>query len=189
MKEKDSPKETKRMGKAGKGTASRPAAKENADQKRSVKKTPAVRKPVRTEKPDLAFPLLELCEKVAFDRKAEKIIRLDMRELENAQSDCYLLCTGFSEPHIGAIAERIRREVRTQLGIRPLLCNGDPRSHWIIIDYGSVIIHIMTPEAREKYQLEELWGDAPRKDVLEKLDREARKRKKTLPGTPEEEVR
>ena len=114
---------------------------------------------------------------MAYDRKAENILRLDMRGIDTAQSDYYILCTGLSEPHIGAIAERIQREVREKMEIRPLLCNGDQRSRWIIVDFGYAIIHVMTQDAREKYQLEELWGDAPCEDIVKKLDAEAEKRK------------
>ena len=59
--------------------------------------------------------VIELCEKVAYDHKAEHILRLDMTGHDGAIGDYYLICTGLSEPHIGAIAERIQREVR-QIG-------------------------------------------------------------------------
>lgn len=121
--------------------------------------------------------LLELAEQVAYDRKAENILRLDMRGFDTAQSDFYIICSGLSDPHVGAIAERIQREIREKLEIRPVLCNGDQRSGWMIIDFGCAIIHVMSPAAREKYQLEELWGDAPREDIVAKLDAEAEKRR------------
>ncbi len=121
--------------------------------------------------------LLELAEQVAYDRKAENILRLDMRGFNTAQSDFYIICSGLSDPHVGAIAERIQREIREKLEIRPILCNGDQRSGWMIIDFGCAIIHVMSPAAREKYQLEELWGDAPREDIVAKLDAEAEKRR------------
>lgn len=174
------------MEKPEKKTPRKTALVKVAEKKTPAVKAAAARELAWTGKTGPAGALLELCEKVAFDRKAEDILRLDMSTVESALSDYYLLCTGLSEPHIGAIAERIRREVRTKLGIRPLLCNGEPRSHWIILDYGSVILHIMTPDAREKYQLEELWGDALRTDVVERLDRESAKLKKAISGAPEE---
>ena len=153
-------------------------AKKTTTAKTTAKKT-TVKKaaPKKTAEKTLAEKLIELCEQVAYDRKAENILRLDMRGIDTAQSDYYILCTGLSEPHIGAIAERIQREVREKMEIRPLLCNGDQRSHWIIVDFGYAIIHVMTQDAREKYQLEELWGDAPREDIVKKLDAEAKKRK------------
>jgi len=162
---------------AKKTTAKKPVT---ASRKTTAKKTAAAKKPAvkkAAKVPAEPVPaLVELCEKVAYERKAENILRLSMKGIDTAQSDYYLLCTGLSEPHIGAIAEHIRRAAREQLAIRPILCNGDQQSHWIIVDFGVVIIHIMTADAREKYQLEELWGDAPRLDIVAKLDKEAKKR-------------
>ena len=157
---------------AEKKTASA-AAKKTPAKKTAVKKVKAETPAVKT----VGMQLVELCEKVAYDRKAENITRLDMRGIEYAQSDYYLICTGLSEPHIGAIAERIQREVRTEMSIRPLLCNGDQRSGWIILDYGYAIIHVMTAAARDRYQLEELWGDAEKLDVVAMLDAEAAARR------------
>ncbi len=120
--------------------------------------------------------IADLSAKAAYDRKAENLIRLDMTGL-SSESDHYLICTGLSEPHLGAIAERIQREVRNQLGVRPLAVDGTPKSHWMIVDYGSVMIHILTEDARMKYQLESLWGDAPKTDIAARLDAEAEKRR------------
>ena len=167
-------------------TAKKAPAKKTAEKKTAsaaAKKTPAKKtavKKVKVETPavkTVGIQLVELCEKVAYDRKAENITRLDMRGIEYAQSDYYLICTGLSEPHIGAIAERIQREVRSEMSIRPLLCNGDQRSGWIILDYGYAIIHVMTAAARDRYQLEELWGDAEKLDVVAMLDAEAAARR------------
>lgn len=173
---------------AKKTTVKKTAAKKTTAKKTTAKKTTSPqtaaapkKSPVKAKKVEIKDELIDLCAQVAYDRKAENILLLDMRGIETAQSDFYLLCTGLSEPHIGAISELIQREARTKLAIRPILCNGDAHSHWIIIDYGRLIIHVMTPDAREKYQLEELWGDAPGTDVMAKLDREAQKRLKAAP--------
>ena len=164
---------------AKKVPAKKTAEKKTATAKKAPAKKTAVKK-VKAETPavkTVGMQLVELCEKVAYDRKAENITRLDMRGIEYAQSDYYLICTGLSEPHIGAIAERIQREVRSEMSIRPLLCNGDQRSGWIILDYGYAIIHVMTAAARDRYQLEELWGDAEKLDVVAMLDAEAAARR------------
>ena len=169
---------------AKKAPAKKTAEKKTVEKKTATaKKAPAKKtavKKVKAETPavkTVGMQLVELCEKVAYDRKAENITRLDMRGIEYAQSDYYLICTGLSEPHIGAIAERIQREVRSEMSIRPLLCNGDQRSGWIILDYGYAIIHVMTAAARDRYQLEELWGDAEKLDVVAMLDAEAAARR------------
>ena len=131
-----------------------------------------------TKKPKLNFKVLdviELCEKVAYDHKAEHILRLDMTKQDGAIGDYYLICTGLSEPHIGAIAERIQRAVREESGIHPITLDGTPQSQWIIVDFGFLLIHVMTNETRDRYQLEQLWGDVPSYDAMAKLDAEHEK--------------
>jgi ribosome-associated protein len=70
-------------------------------------------------------------------------------------------------PHISAIVNNIERRVREQFGIRPLRTNGDAWSSWILIDFGAVIIHVMSEECRNHYNLEKLWSDMPSLDDLE----------------------
>ena len=131
-----------------------------------------------TKKPRMNFKVtdvIELCEKEAYDHKAEHILRLDMTKQDGAIGDYYLICTGLSEPHIGAIAERIQRVVREEFGIHPITVDGTPQSQWIIVDYGFLLIHIMTNDTRDRYQLEQLWGDVPSYDAMAKLDAEHEK--------------
>ena len=113
--------------------------------------------------------LAKLCEEIAYDRKAENIIRLDLKEY-SAVSDYFVLCTATSEPHIRAIAERIQRDVLEQLKTKPLHVDGSPESHWMIVDFGNVMVHVFTKESRELYQLEDLWKDAPREETVRKLE-------------------
>jgi len=68
---------------------------------------------------------------------------------------------GTSEPHLKAIADEIARRLR-DAGIRPLHRDGFPPSRWIVMDYNDVLIHIFHPELRQRYGLEDLWGDAKR---------------------------
>ena len=120
--------------------------------------------------------LAKLCEEIAYDRKAENIIRLDLKEY-SAVSDYFVLCTATSEPHIRAIAERIQRDVLEQLKTKPLHVDGSPESHWMIVDFGTVMVHIMDEDTRALYQLESLWGDAPKTDAIKRI--EARLKRKT----------
>ena len=120
--------------------------------------------------------LLKLCEQIAYDRKGENILRIDLTNVP-AISDYFILCTVTSAPHVRAVAERIQRDVLEKLKVKPVHVDGSPESGWIIVDFGYAIIHVMTQDAREKYQLEELWGDAPCEDIVKKLDAEAEKRK------------
>jgi len=130
--------------------------------------------------------LLKLCEEIAYDRKAENIIRLDLSEV-SAVSDYFILCTATSEPHIRAVSERIQRGVLEKLKVKPVHVDGSPESGWIIVDFGNVMVHIMTASSRELYQLEELWNDAPKVDAVKRIEaalkrRAAAEQKKAAPA-------
>ena len=140
--------------------------------KKAVKTTKKTVKPDVPGKPEqLAFT----CAKTADDHKADNIITLKVSGL-SVIADYFVLCTGNSIPHLSAIADSIAREVRTKLSVRPRVIDGAPASQWTVIDFGSVIVHILSPKMREQYQLESLWGDAPKVDALKLLA------KKSLPS-------
>lgn len=122
-----------------------------------------------------AEEIAALCAEVADERKASNVVQLKMADLTFV-ADYFVLCTGTSEPHLRAIAERIQRELRTRFGVRPSRVDGASGSHWTIIDYGAVMVHIMTEETRNLYQIESLWGDAPRVSDIKRIAEEAMKR-------------
>jgi ribosome-associated protein len=105
-------------------------------------------------------PLAKLCRAIALDKKAEDVIVLDVRGISTV-TDFLLICTGRSEPHLKAIADEIDRRLREK-GIRPHGRDGFPPSRWIVLDYNDVLVHIFHPELRQRYALEQLWGDAKR---------------------------
>ncbi|UDQ98543.1 ribosome silencing factor [Lentisphaerota bacterium WC36G] len=115
--------------------------------------------------------LMALCVRVADDRKAENIVSLNVAEFSSL-ADFYVLCTGGSEPHLKAIIDNIGREIKKEYLLAPRRVDGTAASHWMLMDYGNVIVHVMTEEARELYNLENLWGDAVQIDIKEivKLD-------------------
>lgn len=115
-----------------------------------------------------AVELAEACAAIAYDRKAQEIIRMDMSEL-SAVAEQFILCTGTSDPHLRAITERICRDIRGKYGLRGRV-DGSPESHWMIVDFGNVMVHVFTKEARELYQLETLWKDAPKVEAIRKLE-------------------
>ena len=119
--------------------------------------------------------LIKLCEEIAYDRKAENIIRLDLSEM-SAVSDYFILCTATSEPHIRAISERIQRGVLEKLKVKPVHVDGSPESRWVIVDFGNLMVHIMTADSRELYQLEELWNDAPKTDAAKRIEAALKRR-------------
>jgi ribosome-associated protein len=108
--------------------------------------------------------LVRLCAEGALDKKAEDVVILDMRGISSF-TDFFLIATGTSEPQLKAIASSIRGKVRDATGQRPTAEDGFPGSQWVIIDYGSVIVHIFHSEKRAVYGLEDLWNDARRIEV------------------------
>ena len=124
-----------------------------------------------------AEKLAFLCAKVADEHMAENIVTLKVTE-SSYLADYFIICTGNSAPHIGAISSHVVRELRTDHQIRPNAVDGDPSSQWIVIDYGSVVIHVLSPKMRELYQLESLWGDAPKVEALKLLEKKTPARKK-----------
>ncbi len=102
-----------------------------------------------------------LCRKFADDRKAENIVILDVRKLSTV-TDFFVVASATSEPHMRAIADEIVTRLIEEEGIRPRAMDGGVRSSWRVVDYVDVIVHIMRDDARRHYNLEGLWGDAPR---------------------------
>ena len=93
------------------------------------------------------------------DRKAKELLLLDLRGLSNA-TDYFLLANGTSDTHTRSIAEHVIDELKKE-GVRPSHVEGLRTGRWVLIDYIDFVIHIFHPAAREFYQLERLWGDAP----------------------------
>ena len=123
----------------------------------------------RDGKQPSAKELAELCAAIADARKAENIKILEMSDL-SVMSDYFVLCTANSEPHINAISVRIGKEVREHFDIRPKSVEGTAVSEWMLMDYFSVLVHIMTPAMRDTYQLESLWGDAPEIEAVKTVE-------------------
>ena len=95
---------------------------------------------------------IEVCEA----KKAANIILFNVQD-NNILTDYYLVCCGLSQPHIRAIASALRREMLDN-GIKLRGVDGaSANSQWLVLDFGSVIVHIMTPEMRQRYMLENLW--------------------------------
>lgn len=115
-----------------------------------------------------AEKLAAFCATVADDRKAENIVLLKLADISTV-TDFFILCTANSEPHLRAVSDWIVKEAREKLGAKPRKVDGNPESHWIVIDYSNVLIHVMTAETRELYQLESLWGDAPTVNAIKTL--------------------
>ena len=105
--------------------------------------------------------LARLCATYATDKKAEDIIALDLRGISTF-TDFFVICSGTSEPHLKAIAGGITDSISEEHQIKPNAVDGYPLSQWVVIDYGSVVVHIFHQVKRDLYSLEDLWSDAPR---------------------------
>ena len=77
-------------------------------------------------------------------------------------TDYFVIASGTSEPHLRAIVEEITTRLREEHGARAHAVDGTVHGAWVVLDYFDVIVHVMRQDARERYDLEGLWGDAPR---------------------------
>jgi ribosome-associated protein len=102
-----------------------------------------------------------LCRKLAENKKAENIVILDVRKLSSV-TDYFVIASGSSEPHLRAIVSELTGRLWDDYKVRPRRVEGGAAAAWQVLDFFDVIVHIMRDEVREKYNLESLWGDAPR---------------------------
>jgi len=102
-----------------------------------------------------------LCREFADNRKAEYIVVLDVRKLSSV-TDYFVIASGTSEPHLRAIVNEITDELRDEHEVRPRVVDGTMQGAWVVLDFFDVIVHVMRADARERYDLEGLWGDAPK---------------------------
>jgi ribosome-associated protein len=109
-----------------------------------------------TDRPplELARRIVELAE----DKKAADIVLLDLTGLTTL-ADYFVICSGGSERQLDAIADGITSTLRDEK-LKPIGREGVPASHWVLLDYGSVIVHIFTPPERDYYGLEKHWSEA-----------------------------
>jgi ribosome-associated protein len=121
--------------------------------------------PIMTDSP-IVCALDRACQaaRLAADHKARDILVLDMRG-QTPLYDFFVLITGTTRRQIHVLAEELDASMRG-LGDQRLSIEGFEASKWCVQDYGDVVIHLFSPEAREYYRLEELWEDAPRVDWM-----------------------
>ena len=96
----------------------------------------------------------------AYDKKGEDVQVLDLTELSDV-CDYFVLATGANNRQVDSIVDEIEEKVAEACGEHPFSIEGREQKTWMLMDYGSVVVHVFTPEARDFYRLEKLWGDAP----------------------------
>lgn len=94
------------------------------------------------------------------DIKGKRIVKLDLRHLDHAPTNYFIICEGESNTQVRAISQNINRRIKEELGLRPNHSEGLSDSKWVLVDYFDLVVHIFYPETREFYDLENLWSDA-----------------------------
>jgi ribosome-associated protein len=101
---------------------------------------------------------------IADSKKAEDLVVLDMRGLV-AYTDFLAICTARSERQAKAIVDEVRLRVKRETGLLPGGVDGGGDAGWTILDYLDCVLHVFTPDARQRYALEDLWHEAPRLEL------------------------
>ena len=94
------------------------------------------------------------------EKKGENIISLDLRKIHEAVADYFIICEAKSHVQVKAIADNVEEEVRKICKETPYKFEGKQAAHWVLIDYVNIVVHVMLPENRKFYKLEEMWNDA-----------------------------
>ncbi|MCX6318401.1 MAG: ribosome silencing factor [Bacteroidetes bacterium] len=94
------------------------------------------------------------------EKKGENILSLDLRKINEAVADFFIICEAGSQPQVRAIAENVENRVREKCEESPYHHEGYHNLHWVLIDYVNVVVHVMQPDTRKFYRLEEMWSDA-----------------------------
>jgi ribosome-associated protein len=100
----------------------------------------------------------------AADRKALDIVQLDLRGMIG-YTDYFVICTGRTDRQAKAIHDAIHAGMKKDHGMLPRRVEGLTEARWVLMDYLDVIVHVFTPETRDYYRLEQLWGEAPARAV------------------------
>jgi ribosome-associated protein len=107
--------------------------------------------------------LADLIAGYAADKKAMRIVSLDLRGVAG-YTDFFVICTGNTERQTKAIHDGINEGLKKEHRVMPRRVEGLPEARWVLMDYLDVVVHVFTPEARDFYRLESLWGDVPHEE-------------------------
>ena len=103
------------------------------------------------------------------EKMGKEITCLNLGRINSTVCDYFVVCHGTSNTHVSAIAESVEDMVNRQTGIKPSRKEGFSNAEWILLDYLDVVVHVFQEEIRYHYKLEDLWADAPVKQVTEVL--------------------
>ena len=94
------------------------------------------------------------------DIKGKNLVKLDLRQLEDAPTDFFIICEGSSNTQVKAISDNIQKRLKREMQTSPSHVEGQQNALWICLDYFSTVVHVFYPETRAYYELEQLWSDA-----------------------------
>jgi ribosome-associated protein len=119
--------------------------------------------------------LLDSIIKGIFEKNGTHVVKLDMRNLDNRVCDYFFICHGNSRTQVDSIGYSVVDTVRKNAGEKPLHLEGWENCYWVLIDYGSIIVHVFQEEYRNFYNLEGLWADSNREVIEDSALKTARK--------------
>lgn len=162
---KSKPVASKAKAKTGAKKSGSTAKSKSSGKKSQTLSTRAKAKPA---KPRLSAPVVKdegriLAESAVngiLEKKGQNIRWLDLRNIENAVCDYFIICEGTSRTQVEAIADSVETTVKKETGQRPYRSEGWENALWVLIDYVNVVVHVFEPETRHFYNLESLWADA-----------------------------
>jgi len=94
------------------------------------------------------------------DVKGKKIVKLDLRQLDDAPTDFFIVCEGDSNTQVKAISDKIHKKLKQEGHLLPSHMEGQKNALWICMDYFTTVVHVFYKETRQFYELEQLWSDA-----------------------------
>ena len=110
------------------------------------------------------YEIARVASMAADSKKAQDIVVLDLTAKTDV-CDYFVICSATSNPQTDAIVDELREKVRANCGVSVISTEGREGRNWVLIDFGSVVVHVFKPETRDFYRLEKLWGDAPEVDM------------------------
>ena len=110
-------------------------------------------------------PLNEIVKKALEDIKGEKIVEIDVIGISDV-ADTLIICSGASNRQVKSLANNVLDDVK-KAGFRPIGVEGMDSGEWVLVDFGSVVVHVMLPNARDFYELEKLWSKVPANQIPE----------------------
>ena len=103
--------------------------------------------------------------------KGKEVVSLDLRKIETAVCDFFIICHGTSSTHLSSIVDNVRKDVSKLMKEKPWHTEGESNKEWILMDYFDIIVHIFQEKTRAFYNIEDLWGDAEIKNVKKERTR------------------